>query len=86
MPRKKPEFSKRVLDKKKRANRGEALYYDEVKEKLNLTLTPTAKKLLGELAKKNKLSRSEWIERVIKSDRVLPFEVSNASQYDRVLD
>ena len=76
---KKPEFSKRVLDKKKRSARGEGIYYDEVKEKLNLTVTPTAKKMLGELALENSLSRSEWTERIIKSEHQKMLEDSDRS-------
>ncbi len=43
--------------------RGEPIMYDEVKESWNIKITPTAKKLIREEAKKLNFSPSELIER-----------------------
>ena len=47
------------------------VYYDETKERLSLTLTPTAKKNLDKTAKTLKISRSETVERVFRSERAI---------------
>jgi len=43
--------------------RGEPIMYDEVKESWNIKITPTAKKLISDAAKKFNFSPSEFIER-----------------------
>lgn len=75
MPKKKDNSTKastvknrfsRLPIKGEKAMRGQPLYYDELKKSLNLKLTPTAKKILSELAKKTNLSRSEFQERLLR--------------------
>lgn len=56
----------RLPVKGKKAMRGQPLYYEELKQSLNLKLTPTAKKIFSELAKKTNLSRSEFQERLLR--------------------
>lgn len=48
--------------------RGEPIHYDEVKESCNLTITPTAKQMLRELAKVLHISSSEYIERLVRAE------------------
>jgi DNA-binding TFAR19-related protein (PDSD5 family) len=59
------------LNKKKHpgvaCRRGQPIYYEEVKEKLNLSLTPTAKQRLASLALAQGISRSEVIEIYLRS-------------------
>lgn len=57
MPR---QMSKKDLN----ITKGEPELYDEKKKPLNLALTPTAAKMLDELAAKVGLTRSEFVERV----------------------
>lgn len=47
----------------KARRRGAPIIHDELKEKLNLTLTPTAIAKLGVAAKEQGLSKSELVER-----------------------
>jgi hypothetical protein len=47
--------------------RGQPIYYEEVKEKLNLALTPTAKQILTSLALAQGISRSEIIETYLRN-------------------
>ncbi len=47
--------------------RGQPIYYEEVKEKLNLALTPTAKQILTSLASAQGISRSEVIETYLRN-------------------
>jgi len=49
--------------KDKKCKRGEALFYSEMKERMALSLTPTAKKFLEKLAELEMCSISEVIER-----------------------
>ena len=49
--------------KDKKCNRGEALLYSEMKERMALSLTPTAKQFLEKLAELEMCSISEVIER-----------------------
>lgn len=47
--------------------RGEPVYYDQVKQHLNITLTPVAIAQLEEMARAEGCSRSEAIERWLRS-------------------
>ena len=53
--------------KGKARRRGAPILYEEVKGKLNLTLTPTAIKNITEAAAEEHISRSELIERWARS-------------------
>jgi metal-responsive CopG/Arc/MetJ family transcriptional regulator len=44
--------------------KGEPAYWDEMKKRYTIALTPTAIKQLDELAKQRELSRSELVERI----------------------
>jgi Ribbon-helix-helix protein, copG family len=46
--------------------RGQSLYYDELKKRITLTLTPTVIKKLSVIADEQGLSRSEYLERLIR--------------------
>lgn len=64
----------RLPVKGEKAMRGKPLYYDELKQSINLKLTPTAKKVLSDLAYETQLSRSEFEERFLRQvgeDKVL---------------
>lgn len=50
--------------KRARRYKNQPVLYDEFKRSLDLTLTPTAKQGLSELAKEWNLSKSELIERI----------------------
>jgi hypothetical protein len=61
---KKPENQQDQWQVPQKRTRGQGVFYDEPKSaKINLALTPTAKKMLIELAKSSKLSASEFMER-----------------------
>ena len=61
---KKPEGQADQWHTPKKRMRGEGVFYDEPKSKtVNLTLTPTSKERLRQLAALNKLSMSEYVER-----------------------
>ena len=52
----------------KRVSRGQDMYgHGEQKEPINLSLTPTAQSILTRVAKKHELSRSEYVERYLRS-------------------
>jgi len=57
--------------------RGEPLVYKEVKEKLNLTITPTAKNLLKSKADEQKCSISSLIEELARSSLIDDFQVDS---------
>ena len=50
--------------------RGEPIMYDEVKEKWNINITPTAKRLITEAAKLQNFSASEFIERWARTELI----------------
>jgi hypothetical protein len=58
--------------KGKKCRRGEPVYYDEKKQHLNITLTPFAIAQLEELAGSEGCSRSEVIERWLRSQTQTP--------------
>jgi hypothetical protein len=60
------QMPKGYLEGKAR-RRGAPILHSEVKEKLNLTLTPTVIKSITEEAAKHGVSRSELIERWVRS-------------------
>lgn len=65
MPRKKqttdtPEVARKGI----KTSRGTPIFYNEKKQRTNLTLTPTAVKGLEEFAEQLNLSISEFIERI----------------------
>ena len=64
-----PQYSTRILKEgdRKRVARGKDLYgYGEQKQKINLSITPTAIANLTEVAEQAGLSRSETIERLFR--------------------
>lgn len=48
--------------------RGEPYYYDEVKGNISLTITNHARQRFEELALANDLSKSEFLERLLRQD------------------
>ena len=63
----KPLYQHRLPCKDKKCLRGEPIYYEELKKPLNLTLTPTAIEKLNNLAMQQRISRSEVVERWLRS-------------------
>ncbi len=63
----KPLYQYRLPCKDKKCLRGEPIYYEELKKSLNLTLTPTAIEKLNNLAMQQGISRSEVVERWLRS-------------------
>ena len=57
--------------------RGEPIMYDELKEKWNLMLTPTAKQIITEAAKLQNFSASEFIERWARTELIKNQEVDS---------
>lgn len=57
--------------KKKRIS-GQGVYYSETKERIALSLTPTAKASLDDLAEDANLSRSEVLERCLRTLKKFP--------------
>ncbi len=53
--------------KGQKCNRGEPIFYDELKKPVNFTLTPTAVEKLNKLAIDAGLSRSEYLERWLRA-------------------
>jgi hypothetical protein len=72
MKRKKPQIdsvaqsSRLHSQHNKKCTRGEGIYYDERKQKLHLTLTPSSQRILEEVATKMNLSKSEVVERILR--------------------
>jgi predicted HicB family RNase H-like nuclease len=60
--------------------RGEPIMYDEVKEKWNLNITPTAKRLITEAAKLQNFSASEFIERWARTELIKIEEINSLSE------
>lgn len=52
--------------KGKKGMRGEPFYYQEVKKQISVMLTPYSIKKVNCLAKENKVSRSEFLEQIIR--------------------
>lgn len=57
--------------------RGKPLIHKEVKQKMNLSLTPTAKEILAEAGASCSMSASELVERFIKSKFFMMFLEEN---------
>ena len=71
----KPEGQADQWHTPKKRMRGEGVFYDEPKsETVNLALTPTGKATLKQLAAQNKLSMSEYVERLLisKAEELIP--------------
>jgi hypothetical protein len=62
---KKPEGQADPLHTSKKRMRGVGVIYADPKSAVNLALTPTGKERLKQLAELNKLSRSEYLERLL---------------------
>jgi len=62
-----PLIHRKSSHKGKKCQRGEPVYYDQKKKHLNITLTPFAIAQLEELAGSEGCSRSEAIERWLRS-------------------
>ena len=52
--------------KGQKAQRGKPIYYDEVKERISVMLTPTSINILNIVAEAEGLSRSEYLERLLR--------------------
>ena len=52
-------------------NKGKGELYDEVKQRINLTLTPTAKQKLDDMAWGRRLSMSELVEQIARGEYLL---------------
>jgi hypothetical protein len=46
--------------------KGEPIFWDELKERINLSLTPTAIANLTQIAEEENLTRSEVLERILR--------------------
>ena len=73
----KPDYMKKNSHKGTPCRRNKPIYYDEVKKNINLMLTPTALSILEELATQMKISRSEVIERWLRSRTITISEAEN---------
>lgn len=67
-----PLTQRKSSHKGKACRRGEPVYYDQIKQHLNITLTPVAITQLEELARSEGCSRSETIERWLRSQMPEP--------------
>lgn len=64
----KQQFHKENLSRKgKKGRRGRPIYHGEVKQKKHFMLTPTAFKILKQLAAKQGLSNSEALEQLLRT-------------------
>lgn len=63
----KPGWSKKSSHKGKACRRDEGVYYEERKERINIMLTPLALEILKKLALEQEVSRSEVVERWLRS-------------------
>lgn len=67
---KKPAAQAEQWQTPEKRQRGQGVFYDEPKsERLQIALTPTAKKKLENLANLNELSISELLERWLRGER-----------------
>ncbi|MBD2075503.1 hypothetical protein H6F86_16690 [Phormidium sp. FACHB-592] len=57
-----PYYQRKATHKGKKCNRGQPIFYEEVKQRITLTLTPIALEELKTLAIRRACSRSEVIE------------------------
>jgi hypothetical protein len=64
----KPDWMKKHSHKGIACRRGQPICHDELKQNINLTLTPTALNRLKELAIQMNLSRSEVVERWLRNE------------------
>lgn len=62
-----PLTQRKVSHKGKACRRGQPVYYDEVKQRINLMLTPYALDRLERLAEQQECSKSEVIERWLRT-------------------
>jgi hypothetical protein len=70
-------YRKKPSHKGKRGKRGEGLIYDERKQKLNLTITPTGIARLDAKAKEEDCSISTLIEEFARSPLLDSFHIEN---------
>ncbi|MBD1892924.1 hypothetical protein [Coleofasciculus sp. FACHB-SPT9] len=70
------EHRRKPSHKGKQCQRGKGLIYDEIKERLNLTITPTGKAKLEAKAKAERCSISTLIEEFARSVALEEFQVS----------
>lgn len=66
MSAKKRSTQRKQGHKDKKCERGKPLYYEELKGRLSLSLTPTAKQSLEDMAAQEKCSISELLERWVR--------------------
>jgi hypothetical protein len=74
------EHRRKPSHKGKQCQRGQGLIYDEIKERLNLTITPTGIARLEAKAKAEKCSISTLIEEFARSEALDKFHVTNNVQ------
>lgn len=75
-----PEHRRKPSHKGKQCKRGQGLIYDERKERLNLTITPTGIARLEAKAKAEKCSISTLIEEFARSKTLEKFRLTNHVQ------
>lgn len=61
-----PLFQRKQRHPGKKCVKNEPIFYDELKKRISLTLTPTAIDILTELAEKHGISRSEYLEQKLR--------------------
>ena len=52
--------------KGKKGLKGRPLYHNEVKQRYNFTLTPTAREIIDRHARHQGLSASDWLEKLLR--------------------
>lgn len=52
--------------KGKKGIKGRPLYHDQVKQRYNFTLTPTAREIMDRHARNQGLSASDWLEKLLR--------------------
>lgn len=67
-PLKRETYQKKKASKGVKSFRGKPEYYDELKERVSICITKTARHGLDEMSKKMGISRSELIERIGRGD------------------
>jgi hypothetical protein len=60
-----PNFKRKGSHKGIACRKGEPIFWDELKERINLSLTPTAIAKLTQIAEEN-ITRSEALERILR--------------------
>jgi hypothetical protein len=61
-----PNFKRKGSHKGIACRKGEPIFWDELKERINLSLTPTAIANLTQIASEENITRSEALERILR--------------------